>query len=188
MFSLQGGQQRIRWTCSMPQTSYTGGGYFHIGGSSFSCDTEQTTGTYSTSGDSLLYLAAGSQYFFSVNATTNNTWSVVLDELRAGAPATTTTTTKPPTTTTTTTPPGPPGTTYPCKAGYRNSNDELMTFVSTQLSQSADRACFDWARQWAIDNPAWRYVWYYSYSKPYNGQLVRWEETLYTWEQSCNCS
>lgn len=79
MFALQGGQQRIKYSCSMPSDGYVGGSRFDVGGSDFSCETEE--GKPRSSGDSMLYEDAGS-YHFEINATPNNTWSISIEELR----------------------------------------------------------------------------------------------------------
>ena len=78
-FMLQGEQQRVKYYCRMPADSYVGSTSFWIDSERFSCETE--SGSPSGSGDSMLYLEAGSQHF-EINATPNNTWSITIDELR----------------------------------------------------------------------------------------------------------
>lgn len=78
-FQLQGGEQRVKYSCSMPADSYVGSTSFWIDLDRFSCETEE--GKPSMSGDSQLYLDSGSHHF-EINATPNNSWSITIEELR----------------------------------------------------------------------------------------------------------
>jgi hypothetical protein len=81
LYTLQGGQQRVTYSCSMPADGYVGASSFYPTGGfeSFSCETED--GKPRASGSTMLYEESGT-YHIEVNATPNNSWSITIEELR----------------------------------------------------------------------------------------------------------
>ena len=81
-YTLQGGQQRVTYSCSMPADGYVGSTTFRPTDDffeSFDCETEE--GKTKASGNSMMYEDAGT-YHVDVNATPNNSWSITIEELR----------------------------------------------------------------------------------------------------------
>ncbi len=88
VFELQGGQQRLSWTCSMPSSGYTGSSGFYVESTDSSLDSEGSfdcttqAGRISDTGQTLLYITHAGPYYFKVLATPNNTWTVTIEEFR----------------------------------------------------------------------------------------------------------